>query len=183
MGLAWKLLAKVELTDFYHGRQMIRLAQSTLCLILGVFCPFAAAAKANGMEPGLCARMDGFSTLSGLCKTLMRILPIRPEPQGEAAISAPKSEPAREGGVEPESPQLAMPLDLTLPPDFALNDQSPFQAPRPLLPALVGGPAQKGPFSVSGRLLTSDSAEDFEFDLGAVIDQIDGAEISIQILR
>lgn len=164
---------------------MIRLAQSALCLILGVFCPFAAAAKANGTELGLCARMDGFSTLSSLCKTMLRILPIRPEPQGEVPISAPESELALEETpeLEPESPQLAMPLDLTLPPDFALNDQSPFQAPRPLLPALVGGPAKKGPFSVSGRLLTKDSDEDFEFDLGAVIDQIDGAEISIQILR
>lgn len=173
----------VGLTNFYHGKQMIRLAQSALCLILGVFCPFAAAAKANGTEPDLCARMDAFSTLSSLCKTMMRILPIRPEPQSEAAISAPGSELALEVAPEPESPQLAMPLDLTLPPDFALNDQSPFQAPRPLLPALVGGPAQKGPFSVSGRLLTSDSAEDFEFDLSAVMDHIDGAEISIQILQ
>lgn len=164
---------------------MIRLAQSALCLILGVFCPFAAAAKANGTELGLCARMDGFSTLSSLCKTMLRILPIRPESQGEAVISAPEAELSLEGAPEPEpeSPQLAMPLDLTLPPDFALNDQSPFQAPQPLLPSLVGGPAKKGPFSVSGRLLTKDSDEDFEFDLGAVIDQIDGAEISIQILR
>ena len=164
---------------------MIRLAQSALCLILGVFCPFAAAAKANGTEPGLCARMDGFSTLSSLCKTMLRILPIRPEPQGEAAISAPESELALEETpeLEPESPQLAMPLDLTLPPDFALNDQSPFQAPRPLLPSLIGGPAKNGPFSVSGCLLTKDSAEDFEFDLSAVMDHIDGAEISIQILQ
>lgn len=88
--------------------------------------------------------------------------------------------PARPG---PAASEPRPRLDLTLPPDFGPGSDDSFRPPQPLLPPLFDTASKPGSLTLGGRLIPSEENHDFEFDLSSLMDQIDGAEIHIQILQ
>ncbi len=101
----------------------------------------------------------------------MRIFPVRDSQQTVATVP------------EPVEPDVAKPLDLTLPPLLGQDDNSPLESYKPLLPPLFGLKSQPGGMTLGGRLITSEPEAEFEFDLSNMLERIEGAEISIQIRR
>ncbi|KHO66364.1 hypothetical protein PT85_01975 [Pseudomonas flexibilis] len=147
---------------------MCRLLQWVFCICLG--CAGAPAASANSQEHELC-RSAAFRTLNSLCEAVMRIFPVRDSQQTVATVP------------EPVEPDVAKPLDLTLPPLLGQDDNGPLESYKPLLPPLFGLKSQPGGMTLGGRLITSEPEAEFEFDLSNMLERIEGAEISIQIRR
>lgn len=162
---------------------MLQTSRFILCLALG--CGSAMASEKGERE--LCDSVT-FRTLSSLCQTVLRIFPIISPTglpgEGERAVVKERgvSDSALKASESIKEAESLPPLDLSLPPLPELADQ-PLQDAPSLLPPLFKGTRRQETMALGGRLITSEEDTEFDLTLGSMLDQIEGAEISIEFRR
>lgn len=140
----------------------------------------------EGGDRELCGNA-AFRTLSSLCQTVLRIFPIISPTglpvEGERAVVKERavSDSALKASESIKEAESLPPLDLSLPPLPELADQ-PLQDAPSLLPPLFNG-TRRQEMALGGRLITSEEDTEFDLTLGSMLDQIEGAEISIEFRR
>lgn len=141
----------------------------------------------EGGDRELCGNA-AFRTLSSLCQTVLRIFPIISPTglpvEGERAVVKERavSDSALKASESIKEAESLPPLDLSLPPLPELADQ-PLQDAPSLLPPLFNGTRRQETMALGGRLITSEEDTEFDLTLGSMLDQIEGAEISIEFRR